>query len=104
MGLPLGMCVGDWGVGGRPFSCLLAQKAGLTPPASAASSFQVSFLGPPPPHALFQTVILPTLPTLSHNLSGWTDMHSASSQSSFLPLRSLLTCHLFGKAAPVACT
>ena len=46
VGWPLGVCLGDWGAGGRSISCLLAQNADLTLPASTASSFQISFLGP----------------------------------------------------------
>lgn len=46
MGRPLGVCLGDGGAGGRSVSCLLAQAAGLTLPASTASTFQISFLGP----------------------------------------------------------
>ena len=107
VGLPLGMCVGDWGVGGRLFSCLLAQKAGLTLLTSAASSFQVSFLGPPPQaywadsFCIFLRTVLPVLPARGFPSWGGPGCPSQpdTAQGSAFLLLSLISETLYGPCA-----
>ena len=108
VGLPLGMCVGECGAGGRSFSCLLAQKAGLSPPTSAASSFQVSFLGPPSQaywadsFCVFLRTVLPVLPVPSRlpcwGGPGCPSQPDTTQGSAFLPL-SLISETLHGPCA-----